>query len=172
MSHGVATSPPRGAIEPGHGCRGPCSLLATRPVAIQIQLVGWSAAFLVGRAARGPLARWLRARVGAGGRRLEELLGGASLFAARLVGTIHGVHAAIAIPVAGAGARGAESRYFALRALLTSLDVMSTICTIRLYAIRVGPITPRVPTTVPSTSYGDETIESSSNGTTMLSPPM
>jgi len=33
-------------------------------------------------------------------------------------------------------------------------------------------MTPRVPTTLPSTSYGAETTESSSNGTTRLSPPM
>ncbi|MCE3271435.1 MAG: hypothetical protein K0S57_1832 [Ramlibacter sp.] len=39
-----------------------------------------------------------------------------------------------------------------LSALLTSFDVMSTIWIILSYAMRVGPITPSVPTTCPSTS--------------------
>jgi hypothetical protein len=38
--------------------------------------------------------------------------------------------------------------------------------------MRVGPITPSVPTTRPSTSYGAVTTDSSSKGTTWLSPPM
>ena len=39
-----------------------------------------------------------------------------------------------------------------LSALLTSFEVMSTIWIMRSYAIRVGPITPKVPTIWPSTS--------------------
>jgi hypothetical protein len=39
-----------------------------------------------------------------------------------------------------------------LSALLTSFEVMSTIWIIRSYGMRVGPITPKVPTTWPSTS--------------------
>src|SRR5258706_12056472 len=57
-------------------------------------------------------------------------------------------------------------------ALERSLAVTSTIGTTRSYAMRVGPMTPTVPTTSPSTLYGEVTTLTSSGALTPDSPPM
>ena len=49
---------------------------------------------------------------------------------------------------------------------------MSTIGITRSYAIRVGPINPSVPLTLPSTVYGATNMLMSSTGTSCDSPPM
>src|SRR5690606_13462593 len=59
-----------------------------------------------------------------------------------------------------------------LSALDSNREVISTMGITRSYAMRVGPMTPRVPTIFPSTPYGAVITLTSCKGSKCDSPPM
>jgi len=68
--------------------------------------------------------------------------------------------------------RGPKAYWLCDSTFDSSFAVMSTIGITRSYAMRVGPMTPSVPMTLPSTVYGATTMLMSSTGTSVDSPPM